>query len=101
MGIGIVDGRLVRHAWRLVFQLAEVAVPREVFRQVLERIAGTPSSTRVAIVLDVGGDDKRPGGRCALGGVGRECKRGESCLRCLANANSRRREMVSGVRWDG
>jgi hypothetical protein len=33
-------GRLVRHARRLVFQLAEVAVPRGVFRQVLERIAG-------------------------------------------------------------
>ena len=28
-------GRLVRHARRLVFQLAEVAVPREIFRQVL------------------------------------------------------------------
>jgi len=33
-------GRLVRHARRLVFQLAEVAVSREVFRHVLERIAG-------------------------------------------------------------
>ena len=33
-------GRLVRHARRLVFQLAEGAVPREVFRQVLERIGG-------------------------------------------------------------
>ena len=33
-------GRLVRHARRLVFQLAEVAVSREVFRQVLGRIAG-------------------------------------------------------------
>ena len=33
-------GRLVRHARRLVFQLAEVAVSREVFRQVLERIGG-------------------------------------------------------------
>ncbi|MFQ5874072.1 MAG: transposase [Dehalococcoidia bacterium] len=33
-------GRLVRHARRLVFQLAEVAVPREVFRQVLESISG-------------------------------------------------------------
>ena len=33
-------GRLVRHARRLVFQLAEVAVPREVFQQVLERIGG-------------------------------------------------------------
>ena len=33
-------GRLVRHARRLVFQLAEVAVSWEVFRQVLERIAG-------------------------------------------------------------
>ncbi len=32
--------RLVRHARRLVFELAEVAVPREVFRQVLERIGG-------------------------------------------------------------
>ena len=28
------------HARRLVFQLAEGAVPREVFRQVLERIGG-------------------------------------------------------------
>jgi len=35
-----IGGRLVRHARRLVFQLAEVAVPREVFRQVLERIDG-------------------------------------------------------------
>ena len=33
-----IGGRLVRHARRLVFQLAEVAVPREVFRQVLDRI---------------------------------------------------------------
>ena len=33
-------GRLVRHARRLVFQLAEVAVSPEIFRQVLERIAG-------------------------------------------------------------
>jgi hypothetical protein len=31
--------RLVRHARRLVFQLAEVAVPRELFRGVLERIS--------------------------------------------------------------
>ncbi len=35
-----IGARLVRHARRLVFQFAEVAVPREVFRQVLERIAG-------------------------------------------------------------
>ena len=35
-----IGARLVRHARRLVFQLAEVAVPREVFRQVLERIGG-------------------------------------------------------------
>ena len=35
-----IGGRLVRHARRLVFQLAEVAVPREVFRQVLESIGG-------------------------------------------------------------
>ena len=33
-------GHLVRHARRLVFQLPEVAVSREIFRQVLERIAG-------------------------------------------------------------
>ena len=33
-----IGGRLVRHARRLVFQLAEVAVPREVFQGVLERI---------------------------------------------------------------
>ena len=33
-----IGGRLVRHARRLVFQLAEVAVPKEVFQGVLERI---------------------------------------------------------------
>jgi hypothetical protein len=33
-----IGGRLVRHARRLVFQLAEVAVPRAVFQGVLERI---------------------------------------------------------------
>ena len=35
-----IGGRLVRHARRMVFQLAEVAGPREVIRQVLERIGG-------------------------------------------------------------
>jgi hypothetical protein len=35
-----IGARLVRHTRRLVFQLAEVAVSREVFRQVLKRIAG-------------------------------------------------------------
>jgi hypothetical protein len=33
-----IGGRLVRHARRLVFQLAEVAVPRALFQGVLERI---------------------------------------------------------------
>jgi hypothetical protein len=33
-----IGGRLVRHARRLTFQLAEVAVPRELFQGVLERI---------------------------------------------------------------
>ena len=33
-------GRLVRHAGRLVFQFAEVAVPQEVFWRLLQRIAG-------------------------------------------------------------
>jgi hypothetical protein len=33
-----IGGRLVRHARRLVFQLAEVAVPRAVFQTVPERI---------------------------------------------------------------
>ena len=33
-----IGARLVRHARRLVFQLAEVAVPRVLFRQVLKRI---------------------------------------------------------------
>lgn len=34
-----IGGRLVRHARRLVFQLAEVAIPREVFNGILERIS--------------------------------------------------------------
>ena len=33
-----IGGRLVRHARRLVFQLAEVLVSREVFQEMLERI---------------------------------------------------------------
>jgi hypothetical protein len=33
-----IGGRLVRHARRLLFQLAEVAVPRALFQGVLERI---------------------------------------------------------------
>jgi hypothetical protein len=33
-----IRGRLVRHARRLVFQLAEVAVPRDLFQGLLERI---------------------------------------------------------------
>ena len=35
-----IGGRFVRHGPRLVFQLAEVAVPRALFQGVLERIAG-------------------------------------------------------------
>ena len=31
-------GRIVRHAWRIIFQLAEVVVPREVFATILERL---------------------------------------------------------------
>ena len=41
-----IGGRLVRHARRLVFQLAEVVVPKEVFRQVLERIGGLSGTSR-------------------------------------------------------
>ena len=31
-------GRLVRHFWRLIFQLSEVSVPRRLFEGVLDRI---------------------------------------------------------------
>jgi hypothetical protein len=34
-----IGGRLVRHARRLVFQLAEISVPRDLFQGVLEGIA--------------------------------------------------------------
>ena len=34
-----IGGRLVRHARRLVFQLAEVPVPRELFAAILGRIS--------------------------------------------------------------
>jgi len=33
-------GRVVHHARRIIFQLAEVAVPRELFTAVLERVNG-------------------------------------------------------------
>jgi hypothetical protein len=32
-------GRMVRHTRRIIFQLAEVAVPRELFAAILERIS--------------------------------------------------------------
>ena len=32
-------GRIVRHARQIVFQLAEVAVPRELFAAILERVS--------------------------------------------------------------
>ena len=60
-------GRLVRHARRLVFQLAEVAVPREVFRQVLERIGGLHPAPGVASILGIiGGDEDSQGGAVRL-----------------------------------
>ena len=31
-------GRIVRHAWQIIFQLAEVGVSREVFSPILVRI---------------------------------------------------------------
>ena len=34
-----IGGRVVRHARRIVFQLAEVAVPRELFALILERVS--------------------------------------------------------------
>jgi len=33
-----IGGRIVRHARRIVFQLAEVAVPRELFAAILEQV---------------------------------------------------------------
>ena len=34
-----IGGRIVRHARKVVFQLAEVAVPGEVFAAILERVS--------------------------------------------------------------
>ena len=34
-----IGGRVVRHARRIVFQLAEVAVPRDLFAMILERVS--------------------------------------------------------------
>ncbi len=34
-----IGGRIVRHARQIIFQLAEVAVPRELFAAILERIS--------------------------------------------------------------
>jgi hypothetical protein len=35
-----IGGRVVRHARQIIFQLAEVAVPRELFAAILERVRG-------------------------------------------------------------
>jgi hypothetical protein len=34
-----IGGRMVRHARRIIFQLAEVAVPGELFAAILERVS--------------------------------------------------------------
>jgi hypothetical protein len=34
----VMRGSTVRHSGKIVFQMAEVAVPRELFRAILERI---------------------------------------------------------------
>jgi len=34
-----IGGRVVRHARRVVFQLAEVAVPRDLFALILKRVS--------------------------------------------------------------
>ena len=31
-----ISGRLVRHSWWIIYQLAEVAVPRDLFAAILE-----------------------------------------------------------------
>ena len=49
-----IGGRLVRHARRLVFQLAEVAVLRAVFQEVLERIARLCPAPGQDAHLDIG-----------------------------------------------
>ena len=46
-------GRLVRHARRLVFQLAEVAVPKDVFSGKSWAYRRAPSSTGVVNILEV------------------------------------------------
>ena len=71
-----IGGRLVRHARRLVFQLAEVAVPREVLRQVPGAYRRAPSSTRVASIPGIiGGDEDSQGGAVRLDKV----KRVQTC----------------------
>jgi hypothetical protein len=38
--VGKIGAKVVGHGRYLVFQMAEVAVPRELFRGILQRIAG-------------------------------------------------------------
>ena len=63
-------GGLVRHARRLVFQLAEVgSVPGGIPASV-GAYRRAPSSTRVAIILEViRGEERQPRARCVPGGV--------------------------------
>ena len=59
-----------------MFQLAEVAVPKEVFRppEADGAYPRSPSSTTVVIVIDVGADSRLPGGRCARRRVRPRCR---------------------------
>ena len=63
-----IGGRLVRHARRLVFQLAEVAVFRYVFQEVLDRIGrlGPAAGLRV-FPVPIGGREGGPAGGVRLG----------------------------------
>ena len=63
-------GRLVRHARRLVFQLAEVAVSPGGIPASVGAYRRAPSSTRVAIIPEViRGEERQPRARCVPGGV--------------------------------
>jgi len=63
-----IGAKVVRHGRYVTFQLAEVAVPREVFRKILSLIDDLRPRPAPAQAGDIAGQVKTTGGVCLNGG---------------------------------
>ncbi len=63
-----IGAKVVRHGRYVTFQLAEVVVPRELFRKILSLIDDLPPRPAPAWAGGIDGEEKATGGVCLNGG---------------------------------